>query len=110
VICAFEVTGNYHRPIAWRLIEFGSARQCRLPGPGKRCTTIIRRTKAWLGDQPAARFEFTVIPAPGPTSLRAFFKLARSVLPQFRVTSALDDINQYPSCILEPTNRKSRMI
>ena len=23
VICAFEATGNYHRPIAWRLIEAG---------------------------------------------------------------------------------------
>ena len=23
VICAFEATGNYHRPIAWRLIEEG---------------------------------------------------------------------------------------
>jgi hypothetical protein len=23
VICAFEATGNYHRPIAWRLIEPG---------------------------------------------------------------------------------------
>jgi transposase len=23
VICAFEATGNYHRPMAWRLIEAG---------------------------------------------------------------------------------------
>ena len=23
VICAFKATGNYHRPIAWRLIEAG---------------------------------------------------------------------------------------
>src|SRR5208283_4625565 len=23
VICAFEATGNYHRPLAWRLIEAG---------------------------------------------------------------------------------------
>jgi transposase len=23
VICAFEATGNYHRPLAWRLMEAG---------------------------------------------------------------------------------------
>lgn len=23
VVCAFEATGNYHRPIAWRLVEAG---------------------------------------------------------------------------------------
>jgi transposase len=23
VVCAFEATGNYHRPVAWRLIEAG---------------------------------------------------------------------------------------
>jgi len=33
VICAFEATGNYHRPIAWRLIEEMAVRGAALLTP-----------------------------------------------------------------------------
>lgn len=48
VVCAFEATGNYHRPIAWRLAEAGLrcgwCRRWRWPEHEKRCTIAGTRT------------------------------------------------------------------
>src|SRR5580692_6601387 len=70
---------------------------------------ISKETKAWLADQPAARFEFTFTPKHGSclNLVEGFFsKLARSVLRHIRVTSkqelkdrimaAMDYFNQEP--------------
>ena len=47
VICAFEATGNYHRPIAWRLAEavsrYGWCRRWRSPEHARPCTTAGTR-------------------------------------------------------------------
>ena len=51
---------------------------------------ISKETKAWLGDQPANRFEFTFTPKHGSwlNLVEGFFsKLARSVLRHIRVAS-----------------------
>ena len=48
VACAFEATGNYHRPIAWRLREAGFEirliSQSHSPAPERPCTTAGTRT------------------------------------------------------------------
>lgn len=48
VICAFEATGNYHRPLAWRLAEAGFevrlvSRRWRSPEHARPCTTAGTR-------------------------------------------------------------------
>jgi len=70
---------------------------------------ISKETKAWLADQPAARFEFTFTPKHGSwlNLVEGFFsKLARSVLRHIRVASkqelkdrimaAMDEFNRHP--------------
>ncbi|EZQ14618.1 hypothetical protein CF98_18970 [Halopseudomonas bauzanensis] len=46
VVCGFEATGNYHRPIAWRLAEAGFEVRLvsSLPEHAKPCTTVGTRT------------------------------------------------------------------
>lgn len=47
VVCGFEATGNYHRPIAWRLAEAASrcgwCRRWRSLELGRPCTTVGTR-------------------------------------------------------------------
>jgi transposase len=70
---------------------------------------ISRETQAWLGAQPAGRFEFTFTPKHGSwlNLIEGFFsKFARSVLRHIRVASkqelkerimaGIEDVNRYP--------------
>jgi DDE superfamily endonuclease len=58
---------------------------------------ISKETRAWLADQPAGRFEFTITPKHGSwLNLEGFFsKLARSIR-RIRVMAAMDLFNQDP--------------